>query len=46
LDELAQMFTHYSEPGALAGLRAELAPGAVPTWGSFARGVVAAARPL
>ena len=46
VDELAQMFTHYSEPGALAGLRADLAPGAVPTWGSFARGVVAAARPL
>ena len=46
VDELAQMFTHYSEPGALAGLRADLAPGAVPTWGSFARGVVAAAQPL
>ena len=46
VDELAQMFTHYSEPGALAGLRADLTPGAVPTWGSFARGVVAAAQPL
>jgi glycosyltransferase involved in cell wall biosynthesis len=46
VDELAQMFTHYSEPGALAGLRADLAPGAVPTWGSFARGVAAAAQPL
>ena len=46
VDELAQMFTHYSEPGALAGLRADLAPGTVPTWGSFARGVVAAAQPL
>ena len=46
VDELAQMFTHYSEPGALAGLRADLAPGAVPTWAEFARGVVAAARPL
>ena len=46
VDELAQMFTHYSEPGELAGLRADLTPGAVPTWGSFARGVVAAARPL
>ena len=46
VDELAQMFTHYSEPGALAGLRADLVPGAVPTWAEFARGVVAAARPL
>jgi glycosyltransferase involved in cell wall biosynthesis len=46
VDELAQMFTHYSEPGALAGLQADLAPGAVPTWAEFARGVVAAARPL
>ncbi len=42
--ELAQMFTDFSAPGALAGLRAELAPAAVPTWGSFARGVVAAAQ--
>jgi glycosyltransferase involved in cell wall biosynthesis len=46
VDELAQMFTHYSEPGALAGLRADLVPGAVPTWAEFARGVVAAAQPL
>ena len=46
VDELAQMFTHYSEPGALAGLRADLTPGAVPTWAEFARGVVAAAQPL
>ena len=46
VDELAQMFTQYSEPGALAGLQADLAPGAVPTWAEFARGVVAAARPL
>ena len=44
--DMAQMFTHYSEPGALAGLQADLAPGAVPTWAEFARGVVAAARPL
>ena len=43
--ELAQMFTQYSAPGALAALRAELAPAAVPTWASFARGVVAAAQP-
>ena len=43
--ELAQMFTHYSAPGALAVLRAELAPAAVPTWASFAGGVVAAAQP-
>ncbi len=43
--ELAQMFTHYSAPGALAALRAELAPAAVPTWASFAGGVVAAAQP-
>ncbi len=43
--ELAQMFTQYSAPGALAALRAELAPAAVPTWASFARGVVAAAKP-
>ena len=46
VNELAQMFTHYSEPGALAGLQADLAPAAVPTWASFARGVVAAAQPL
>ena len=46
VDELAQMFTHYSEPGELAGLRADLTPGAVPTWAEFARGVVAAAQPL
>ena len=46
VDELAQMFTHYSEPGALAGLQADLTPAAVPTWASFARGVVAAAQPL
>ena len=46
VDELAQMFTHYSEPGALAGLRADLAPAEVPTWAEFARGVVAAAQPL
>lgn len=46
VDELAQMFIDYSAPGALAALRVELAPGLVPTWGSFARGVAAAARPL
>ena len=46
VDELAQMFTHYSEPGALAGLRADLTPAEVPTWAEFARGVVAAARRL
>ena len=46
VDELAQMFTHYSEPGALAGLRADLTPAEVPTWAEFARGVVAAAQPL
>ena len=46
VDELAQMFIDYSAPGALASLRAELAPAAVPTWAEFARGVVAAARPL
>ena len=46
VDELAQMFIDYSAPGALAALRAELAPAAVPTWAAFARGVVTAARPL
>ena len=46
VDELAQMFVDHSAPGALAALRAELAPAAVPTWAEFARGVVAAARPL
>ncbi len=45
-DQLAQMFIDYSAPGALAALRAELAPAAVTTWAGFARGVVAAARPL
>ncbi len=45
-DQLAQMFIDYSAPGALAVLRGELAPAAVPTWAGFARGVVAAARPL
>lgn len=36
---LAEAFRDYAEPTALAGLRAELAPDAVPTWRDFAHGV-------
>ena len=36
---LAEAFRAYADPTALAGLRDELAPDAVPTWLDFARGV-------
>lgn len=43
-DELVRLFDEYSGPDALGGLRAELAPEAVPTWAGFAAGVAAAVR--
>ena len=43
-DELVRLFDEYSRPEALDGLRAELAPGDVPTWAGFAGGVADAVR--
>ena len=42
VDGLAEAFVEYSRPKALDPLRAEVSPEAVPTWGDFAAGVVAA----
>ncbi len=38
-DDMVAMFIDFSVPNALAGLRAEVSPGAVPTWAGFARDV-------
>ena len=39
---LAEAFRAYADPTALADLRAELDPDAVPTWRDFAHGVAEA----
>lgn len=41
-EDLAAAFVHYGDPSALAGVRDDLAPEAVPTWADFARGVAEA----
>ena len=41
-DDLAEAFRAYADPAALAGLRGELDPDAVPTWRDFAAGVAEA----
>lgn len=43
--DLVRLFAGYAEPGAAAGVAAEVEPGAVPTWARFARDVALACLP-